>query len=127
MTAVNDSQLASKSEFPWQSERNARLIKSAVIILFVLSGLLLFAWPIASFVALFIFDAPIKGLMDALIRYTIVFAIWLYPVFWSTALIIAIMGLKKKFRTAVLIFVSSIPFLVAATPFLLFELASHLS
>lgn len=53
---------------------------------FVVTGLLLLAWPVAAFVGIFVFDAPIRGAADALLRYSMVGAIWGYPAFWGVGL-----------------------------------------
>lgn len=111
--------LSEKSGDPWLFERNARKIKAVVVIGFVLSGLFLLAWPLASYGAIFIFDAPIKGAGDEFTRNLMAYSVWLYPVFWLAALVVAVAGVKKRFRLSVIFIATAFPFLVAATPFLL--------
>lgn len=70
----------------------ARTVGTAV---FVVTGLLLPAWPFLSFVAIFIFDAPLRGWADELFRYALAGAIWGYPVFWGTGLALWRGALKR--------------------------------
>lgn len=44
-------------------------------------ALTLLAWPLAAFGVGFAFDAPLTGPLDTMFRYSIVFAVWLYPIF----------------------------------------------
>lgn len=50
---------------------------------FILLGLGMLAWPIASFVAIFILDEPTRGAVDEARRYGMVGAVWGYPAFWG--------------------------------------------
>jgi len=50
---------------------------------FILLGIGLLVWPVASFVAIFLFDAPMEGALDAAKRYAMVGSIWGYPAFWG--------------------------------------------
>jgi hypothetical protein len=65
-------------------------------IVYGLLGLLLLPWPIASFMAIFFFDAPIRSLGDEISRHLAAFAIWLYPVLYGIALLISLVALRKK-------------------------------
>jgi hypothetical protein len=65
-------------------------------IVYGLLGLLLLPWPIASFTAIFFFDAPIRSSGDEISRYLAAFAIWLYPVFYGIALLISLLAFRKK-------------------------------
>jgi hypothetical protein len=65
-------------------------------IVYGLFGLLLLPWPIASFTAIFFFDAPIRSLGDEISRYLAAFAIWLYPIFYGIALVISLTFFRKK-------------------------------
>jgi hypothetical protein len=81
-------------------------------IVYGLLGLLLLPWPIASFTAIFLFDAPIRSLGDEISRYLAVFAIWLYPVFYGVALVISLGSLRKKKSLAVITLPALLPLLV---------------
>ncbi|MBX3737277.1 MAG: hypothetical protein KF715_11340 [Candidatus Didemnitutus sp.] len=51
--------------------------------LFVVLALGLLVWPVAAFVAIFVFDAPIRGPLDEMVRYAMAFSVWGYPGFWG--------------------------------------------
>jgi hypothetical protein len=53
-------------------------------IVYGLLGLFLLPWPIASFTAVFFFDAPVRSSGDEISRYLAAFAIWLYPIFMAS-------------------------------------------
>lgn len=71
--------------------------RSIIILIIVcgLQGLLLLPWPIASFMAIFFFDAPIRGSGDEISRYLAAFSIWFYPVFYGIALLISLLAFRK--------------------------------
>ena len=73
-----------KSEPPVLTAHELRHRRRAIVVLSIvygLLGLLLLPWPIASFTAIFFFDAPIRSMGDEISRCLAAFAIWLYPVF----------------------------------------------
>ncbi len=57
---------------------------------FILTGLLLLAWPYGIFGTIFIFEAPIRSTLDAGARYSLAGSIVAYPVVWCIALVVAI-------------------------------------
>lgn len=73
--------------------------RRAVVVLstvYGLLGLLLLPWPIASFTAIFFFDAPTRSLGDEISRYLAAFAICFYPVLYGVALVGSLACLRKK-------------------------------
>ena len=50
---------------------------------FVVLALGLLGWPVAAFVAIFLFDAPLRGPLDEAVRYTMAFSVWGYPAYWG--------------------------------------------
>ncbi len=69
---------------------------------FALTGLLLLAWPIAAFVAIFLFDAPIRNAADEFYRYSLAGAVWSYPVFWGVGFALHRSALKQRKVGAIL-------------------------
>lgn len=65
-------------------------------VLFVITGILLVAWPVAAFVAIFLFDAPIRDAADEAFRYSMAGAIWGYPAFWGAGFGLFRAALKRK-------------------------------
>lgn len=63
---------------------------------FALTGVALVGWPVAAFVAIFIFDAPIRDAADEAFRYSMAGAIWGYPVFWGVGLALHRNALKRR-------------------------------
>jgi hypothetical protein len=63
---------------------------------FALTGVALLGWPVAAFVAIFIFDAPIRDAADEAFRYSMVGAIWGYPAFWGVGLALHRAALKQR-------------------------------
>lgn len=61
---------------------------------FYLLALGIVAWPFLSFVAIFVFDAPIRDAFDEAKRYAIVLSVWGYPAFWG----LGWMLLKANFK-----------------------------
>jgi len=78
-----------RSAVPTQSDRRLEYCLR-------ITGLAFAAVPIASFTAIFFFDAPIRSLGDEISRYLAAFAIWLYPVFYGIALVISVASLRKN-------------------------------
>ncbi len=62
---------------------------------FVLSGLVLIAWPVLVFLSMFMFDMPFRSSFDACLRYLILFSIILYPIVWGRSLVIALRARRK--------------------------------
>jgi hypothetical protein len=88
-----------KSKPPVLTAHDLQPRRRAIVILTIvygLLGLLLLPWPIASFTAIFFFDAPIRSLGDEISRYLAAFAIWLYPVFYGIALVRSLASLRKN-------------------------------
>ncbi len=56
---------------------------TAAYVSFTVTALGLVVWPFASFVAIFIFDAPIRDAWDEAWRYALVLSVWGYPAFWG--------------------------------------------
>jgi hypothetical protein len=63
---------------------------------FWLTGLLLLGWPIAAFVAIFVFDAPIRSAADGMMRWSMAGAVWSYPVFWGLGFGLHRSALKRR-------------------------------
>ncbi len=59
---------------------------AAATILAVFLGFGVLVWPVASFVAIFIFDAPLQGPLDEARRYSFVLLTWGYPALYAAAL-----------------------------------------
>lgn len=90
--------------------------------LFILLGLGLLAWPFASFVAIFFFDAPTEGALDEAKRYAMAGAVWGYPVFWGVGWVWFRVAAKTGGKGAALAWplvlpVAPVLFLVAAFAF----------
>jgi len=86
-------------EPPRPSADDTRHRRKAIVLLCIvygLLGLLLLPWPIASFTAIFFFDAPTRSLGDEISRYLAAFAIWLYPVLYGVALVWSLVCLRKN-------------------------------
>jgi hypothetical protein len=66
---------------------------------------------LASFTAIFLFDAPIRSSSDEISRYLAVFAIWLYPVFYGIALVRSLASLRKKKSLPVITLPALLPLL----------------
>jgi hypothetical protein len=71
-------------------------LKTGLIIGFILTGLLVIAWPMGVFASIFLFDAPIHSDQDEAVRYGAAGSILFYPVIWGVALAAAIKTLKKQ-------------------------------
>lgn len=76
--------------------RHRRRAIVVLSIVYGLLGLLLLPWPIASFTAIFFFDAPTRSLGDDISRYLAASAIWFYPVLYGVALVGSLACLRKK-------------------------------
>jgi MFS family permease len=103
-----------KSEPPVLTAHDLRHRYRAIIVLSIvygLLGLLLLPWPIASYAAIFFFDAPIRSLGDEISRYLAAFAIWLYPVFYGIALVVSLASLRKKKSLPVITLPALLPLL----------------
>ncbi len=88
--------------------------RRAIVVLCIvygLLGLLLLPWPIASFTAIFFFDAPTRSLGDEISRYLAAFAIWLYPVLYGIALVGSLAFLRKKKSLPVITLPALLPLL----------------
>jgi hypothetical protein len=91
--------------------RHSRRVIVVLSIVYGLLGLLFLPWPIASFTAIFFFDAPTRSLGDEISRYLAAFAIWLYPVFYGVALLISLLALRKKKSLPVITLPALLPLL----------------
>src|SRR5262245_25613949 len=101
-------------EPPTPSADDTRHRRKAIVLLCIvygLLGLLLLAWPIASFTAIFFFDAPTRSLGDEISRYLAAFSIWLYPVFYAIALVGSLTFLRKKKSLPVITLPALLPLL----------------
>jgi hypothetical protein len=69
-------------------------MKPIAYCLFVVSGLITLTWPVAAFVSIFVFDAPIRGIFDGLGRFGLVTLLLTYP--WGLVVaVIKILARKK--------------------------------
>jgi hypothetical protein len=103
-----------KTEAAALTAHDLRYRRRAIAVLSVvygLLGLLLLPWPIASFTAIFFFDAPMRSLGDETSRYLAAFAIWLYPVFYGIALVISLASLRKNKSLPVITLPALLPLL----------------
>jgi hypothetical protein len=91
--------------------RYRRRAIAVLIVVYGSLGLLLLPWPIASFTAIFFFDAPIRSLGDETSRYLAAFAIWLYPVLYGIALLISLASLRKNKSLPVITLPALLPLL----------------
>jgi hypothetical protein len=101
-------------ELPMLSADDPRHRRRAIVVLSIvygLLGLLLLPWPIASFTAIFFFDAPTRSLGDEISRYLAAFAIWLYPVLYGVALVGSVACLRKKKSLPVITLPALLPLL----------------
>lgn len=64
-------------------------------VVYGLLGLCLAAWPMAAFVALFIFDAPIEGRLDELARYSALAAVWSFPLFYVAGFVLSLKAKRQ--------------------------------
>jgi hypothetical protein len=60
--------------WPWES-----------ILLMIVFGIGVLAWPLASYGAIFMFDASIRGRVDEWERYTFAYLTWFYPALFAAA------------------------------------------
>jgi hypothetical protein len=91
--------------------RYRRRAIAVLSVVYGLLGLLLVPWPIASFMAIFFFDAPIRSLGDETSRYLAAFAIWLYPVFYGIALVISLASFRNNKSLPVITLPALLPLL----------------
>ena len=57
----------------------------AARVISMILGLGVLVWPMFSFGAIFMFDAPIRSRTDEIERYTFVLLTWFYPILYGTA------------------------------------------
>lgn len=88
-------------------------MKALVIIAFVLSGLLLIAWPFLAFGSLFLLDAPSRSPLHGYAATLAMLSIFAYPLVWLLALIFAIVGLRKDFHGFFILAAVAAPYLLA--------------
>jgi hypothetical protein len=103
-----------KSEPPVLTTHDLRHRHRSIVVLSIIYGLLgslLLPWPIASFTAIFFFDAPIRSLGDEISRYLAAFAIWLYPFLYGIALVISLAFLRNKKSLPVITLPALLPLL----------------
>ena len=69
-------------------------MKPIAYFLFVVSGLITLAWPVAAFVSIFSFDAPSRGVFDDLWRMGLFFLMVSYP--WGLVVAVVKILARKK-------------------------------
>ena len=78
------SELPFDTPKPEKQEGGSELARASKVG-FLITGILIAAWPIISFGAIFIFDAPMRSMTDEVSRYLFAFSIFLYPLIWNLA------------------------------------------
>lgn len=58
-------------------------------IVYGLLSLCLVVWPLAAFVVMFIFDAPVESRLDEVLRYSVLAAVWLFPLFFLAGFLLS--------------------------------------
>lgn len=71
-------------------------MKRYVTIGFVLSGLVLLAWPYLAVGCVMIFAVPLRSAGEVAIRYTVVGAILLFPIVWGASGFFALRAVRRK-------------------------------
>jgi hypothetical protein len=101
-------------------------VKASALVSFVTSGVLGVFFLLARPILVFAFDAPSKGFLHEVARWSLVLSVWGYPVLWCAAFILTIVGVLRDWEAKYLIALAVFPFLIAAAPFFIGILASRL-
>jgi hypothetical protein len=86
-------------------------IRKMVLFGYVLSGLVIFVWPILSFLAVFLGDAPSRSRLMQLATGVTMLSIFVYPATWGLSLWFTLRALKGTGSRRAVIMGTAMPFL----------------
>lgn len=87
---------------------------TAALVISIIFGLGVLAWPLLSFFVIFTFDAPIRDRTDELRRYTLLFLTWFYPLPYGVAWLFYQLSRKWRINEALSLAVWILPAIVPA-------------
>jgi hypothetical protein len=98
--------------------------KAEVIIMRWIFGIPLVAWPLFSYGAIFLFDAPIESNKDELERMLMVYSVWFYPLFYLAGWIGSTILAKRKVKRVFVSLSSALPAIPILCLFILIDVRS---